>query len=97
MADYGQWFSLADADGDGRVSGGEAIPFFQRSGLPQEKLGMVWQLADQPPRGYLERVQFDAAMQLISIAQVLPFPSHAIFSRMNRPDTPNYPPDVRQF
>ena len=58
---------------------------------------MVWQLADQPPRGYLERVQFDAAMQLISVAQVLPFPSHAIFSRMNRPDTPNYPPDVRQF
>ena len=33
-----EWFSAADADGDGRVSGGEAVAFFSRSGLPQATL-----------------------------------------------------------
>ena len=97
MADYGHWFSLADADGDGRVSGGEEIPFFRRSGLSQEKLGVVWQLADQPPRGFLERVQFNAAMQLISVAQVISSPLHVTFSAMTLPETANHPTVVRQF
>ena len=96
MADYGHWFSLADADGDGRVSGGERY----RSPAVRTvagKLGVVWQLADQPPRGFLERVQFNAAMQLISVAQVISSPLHVTFSAMTLPETANHPTVVRQF
>ena len=32
---YNQWFSLADRDRDGSISGAEAVQFFQLSGLPQ--------------------------------------------------------------
>lgn len=30
---FQSWFSLADADKDGAIAGGEAVAFFQRSGL----------------------------------------------------------------
>lgn len=70
MADYAQWFAVADADGDGKVSGAEAVEFFRRAGLTQQSLARLWELADNPARGFLERKQFDIAMQLITIAQV---------------------------
>ncbi len=35
------WFRIADRDGDGRVHGGEAVDFFQRSGLSKEPLFQV--------------------------------------------------------
>ena len=73
-----EWFSAADADGDGRVSGGEAVAFFSRSGLPQATLMTLWELADQPPRGFLEKRQFDVAMQLITVAQVGPDPPNSV-------------------
>lgn len=38
---FDQWFRIADADRDGRVSGPEAVTFFQRSRLPQETLFKV--------------------------------------------------------
>ena len=63
------WFEHADADGDGNVSGGEAVAFFSRAGLPQASLATLWQLVDNPPRGFLERKQFDVALQLIYVAQ----------------------------
>ena len=68
--DYAQWFAVADTDGDGKVSGGEAVAFFQRAGLPKQSLAQLWELADSPPRGFLEMRQFEVAMQLISLAQV---------------------------
>lgn len=40
------WFGLADRDGDGALSGGEAVAFFQRSGLPRTTLAQ----ARTPPR-----------------------------------------------
>lgn len=70
MADYGRWFAAADLDKDGRVSGPEAVRFFGGSGLPQDALAKLWELVDNPPRGFLERKQFDTAMQLITVAQV---------------------------
>ena len=63
------WFEHADTDGDGKVSGGEAVAFFSRAGLPQASLATLWQLVDNPPRGFLEKSQFDVAVQLIYVAQ----------------------------
>lgn len=39
------WFRIADRDGDGRVHGGEAVDFFQRSGLGKEPLFQVQEAA----------------------------------------------------
>jgi len=68
--DYARWFAAADLDGDGRVSGAEAVQFFGRAGLAKAQLAKLWELADNPARGFLERGQFDRAMALITIAQV---------------------------
>lgn len=53
MADYGQWFAIADVDRDGKVSGAEAVAFFTRAGLTQQSLAQLWQLSDNPARGFL--------------------------------------------
>ena len=36
---YDRWFQTADSDRDGRVTGGDAVTFFGRSGLPREVRG----------------------------------------------------------
>ena len=33
---FDAWYRIADVDKDGRVGGGEAVPFLQRSGLSKE-------------------------------------------------------------
>jgi hypothetical protein len=38
---FEQYFRLADADRDGRISGAEAVAFFRGSGLPQQTLAKV--------------------------------------------------------
>lgn len=43
--------------------------FFQRSGLPKEVLAKVWDLANSQRAGFLDRLAFHKAMDLISIAQ----------------------------
>ena len=35
---FDSWFRLADRDRDGRISGSEAVDFFQRANLPQDTL-----------------------------------------------------------
>lgn len=67
---YNQWFVLADTDKDGVVSGGEAVKFFSKSGLPTNPtLFKVWQYVagDRPS---LNRREFYTAMKLVSLAQV---------------------------
>eukprot|EP00850_Spirogloea_muscicola_P020383 SM000214S06777 [mRNA] locus=s214:134420:135538:+ [translate_table: standard] len=63
------WFAFADSDGDGRVSGGDAVRFFSRSGLPREQLKQVWALADSGRHGFLGPAEFSAAMRIIALAQ----------------------------
>lgn len=38
---FDSFFRRADLDRDGRISGGEAVGFFQGSGLPQATLAKV--------------------------------------------------------
>ncbi|GFR42201.1 hypothetical protein Agub_g3092, partial [Astrephomene gubernaculifera] len=66
---YDRWFQTADADRDGRVTGADAVAFFGRSGLPREVLATVWELANDRRLGYLDRLAFHKAMDLIALAQ----------------------------
>ena len=68
-ATYDRWFAAADADADGRLTGADAVAFFQRSGLPRDVLARVWDLANSSRAGYLDRAAFHKAMDLISLAQ----------------------------
>ncbi|WIA09631.1 hypothetical protein OEZ85_009020 [Tetradesmus obliquus] len=68
-ATYDRWFKVADQDQDGRVTGPDAVTFFKRSGLPKEMLAKVWELANSSRAGFLDRLAFHKAMDLISIAQ----------------------------
>ena len=41
MDQFEAYFKRADLDGDGRISGVEAVAFFQGSGLPKQVLAQV--------------------------------------------------------
>ncbi|KAG2403499.1 EH domain-containing protein [Vigna angularis] len=66
---YEEWFNYADADGDGRFTGAEAIKFFAMSNLSRQDLKQVWAIADSKREGYLGFREFVTAMQLVSLAQ----------------------------
>ncbi|XP_035542970.1 EH domain-containing protein 1 isoform X2 [Juglans regia] len=71
---YQEWFSYADSDGDGRITGNDATKFFAMSNLSRQDLKQVWAIADSKRQGYLGLKEFIAAMQLASLAQA----GHAI-------------------
>mmetsp|Transcript_12780 Transcript_12780/g.44395 ORF Transcript_12780/g.44395 Transcript_12780/m.44395 type:complete len:532 (-) Transcript_12780:544-2139(-) len=66
---YESWFPLADLDGDGRVTGPDAVKFFERSKLPREKLARVWVLSDVNRQGFLARDDFVRALRAIACLQ----------------------------
>ncbi|CAI0379364.1 unnamed protein product [Linum tenue] len=66
---YQDWFNYADSDGDGRITGTDAIKFFGMSNLPRPDLKQVWAMADTKRQGYLGFKEFVAAMQLVTLAQ----------------------------
>ncbi|KAK9069396.1 hypothetical protein SSX86_011299 [Deinandra increscens subsp. villosa] len=63
------YFKRADLDQDGRVSGSEAVSFFQASGLPKPVLAQIWTYADQNGSGYLGRAEFYNYLKLVTVAQ----------------------------
>ncbi|GJM97625.1 hypothetical protein PR202_ga14563 [Eleusine coracana subsp. coracana] len=66
---YQEWFAFADSDGDGRITGPDAIKFFGMSKLSRPDLKQVWAIADSRRQGYLGFNEFVSAMQLVSLAQ----------------------------
>ncbi|WOL09753.1 actin cytoskeleton-regulatory complex protein PAN1-like isoform X2 [Canna indica] len=62
-------FKRADLDRDGKISGPEAVAFFQGSNLPKNVLAQVWMYADQNRTGFLGRPEFFNALKLITVAQ----------------------------
>ena len=50
---------------DDHVYGSEAVALFGKSGLPQEQLGAIWNMVDQPVDNKLDRLEFAMAMHLI--------------------------------
>ncbi|CAL8470940.1 g10482 [Coccomyxa elongata] len=71
MADadlFDNWFSIADQDHDGVLTGAEAVHFFQRSNLSQETLFQVWQIVAGDSSS-LTKQQFYSTLRLVSLAQ----------------------------
>ncbi|KAG0605340.1 hypothetical protein M758_9G050500 [Ceratodon purpureus] len=66
---FDSFFRRADLDRDGRISGSEAVGFFQGSGLPQATLAKIWQFSDQSRAGFLSRHEFINALKLVTVAQ----------------------------
>ncbi|XP_043712719.1 actin cytoskeleton-regulatory complex protein PAN1-like isoform X3 [Telopea speciosissima] len=63
------YFRRADLDQDGRISGNEAVSFFQGANLPKHVLAQIWMHADQNRTGYLGRAEFYNALKLVTVAQ----------------------------
>ncbi|KAI1619570.1 hypothetical protein EDD37DRAFT_571101, partial [Exophiala viscosa] len=75
---YGQLLKEADPDGFGAVSGDVAVRFFERTKLPPDVLGQIWQIADTENRGFLTPAGFGVALRLIGHAQAGRSPSAQI-------------------
>ncbi|XP_038899166.1 actin cytoskeleton-regulatory complex protein pan1 isoform X2 [Benincasa hispida] len=69
MDQFDAFFRRADLDGDGRISGAEAVAFFQGSNLPKNVLAQIWMHADQRKTGFLGRPEFYNALRLVTVAQ----------------------------
>ncbi|KAI4317041.1 hypothetical protein L6164_024952 [Bauhinia variegata] len=69
MDQFEGYFRRADFDGDGRISGAEAVAFFQGSNLPKNVLAQIWMHADQAKTGFLGRAEFYNALKLVTVAQ----------------------------
>ncbi|KAK6004192.1 hypothetical protein QM012_009042 [Aureobasidium pullulans] len=64
-AKYDQFFSSIDTANNGYLSGEQAVKFFSDSGLPEDTLASIWDLADINSEGQLNRDEFAVAMYLI--------------------------------
>ncbi|KAF8540772.1 hypothetical protein BDD12DRAFT_879918 [Trichophaea hybrida] len=58
-------FLTVDKANRGVITGEEAVPFFGNSGLPEDVLAQIWDLADINKAGQLNRDEFAIAMYLI--------------------------------
>ena len=89
--EYDDWFAHADADGDGRVSGAEAVHFFMRAGLPKTDLAKLWDAADHEREGSLDRRAFSLACALIGALQQYGTITRDVFDRALAGDTRGFP------
>lgn len=64
-AKYDQFFNTVDTQRRGIVTGEQAVRFFSDSGLPEDTLASVWDLADINSEGQLTKDEFAVAMYLI--------------------------------
>ncbi|CAI0434830.1 unnamed protein product [Linum tenue] len=69
MDQFDAYFRRADLDGDGKISGAEAVAFFQGSNLHKQVLAQIWMHADQSRSGFLGRAEFYNALKLVTVAQ----------------------------
>ncbi|EEA22920.1 hypothetical protein EYB25_005689 [Talaromyces marneffei] len=64
-----QLFQAADTTNLGVVTGEHAVPFFEKTKLPPDTLGLIWQIADKENRGLLTPSGFSMVLRLIGHAQ----------------------------
>ncbi|CAN6637962.1 EH domain-containing and endocytosis protein 1 [Trichomonascus vanleenenianus] len=66
---YGRLFKQGDPEGLGIVTGEVARTLFERSGLPPNVLGEIWQIADTENQGFLDQVGFSLALRIVGKVQ----------------------------
>ncbi|KAM4022594.1 epidermal growth factor receptor substrate 15 isoform 1-T1 [Anomaloglossus baeobatrachus] len=66
---YEKYFLQVESVNSGKVLAGDAALFLKKSGLPDLVLGKIWDLADAESKGYLNKQEFFAALQLVACAQ----------------------------
>ncbi|KAJ9087092.1 hypothetical protein DSO57_1036740 [Entomophthora muscae] len=66
---FEELFNQTEGLSQGYITGDQAVPLFQRSGLDSTTLSQIWQLADSKGEGLLRLASFKVAMKLISLAQ----------------------------
>ena len=64
-AKFDQAFASVDRSGQGYITGDQAVSFFRNSGLSEDTLATIWDLADIRSEGQLSREEFAVAMYLI--------------------------------
>ncbi|KAF2755686.1 hypothetical protein EJ05DRAFT_494065 [Pseudovirgaria hyperparasitica] len=64
-APYDSQFSKLDREGNGYITGEQAVNYFTDSALPEDTLAAIWDLADINSVGQLSRDEFAVAMHLI--------------------------------
>uniref|UniRef100_A0A1D1Y914 Putative calcium-binding protein C800.10c n=1 Tax=Anthurium amnicola TaxID=1678845 RepID=A0A1D1Y914_9ARAE len=69
MGIFDVYFRRADLDMDGRISGEEAVAFFQGSNLPKHILAQIWMYSDSNKTSFLGRQEFYNALRLVTVAQ----------------------------
>lgn len=66
---YYKLFQAADTTNLGVITGEVAVPFFEKTKLPPDTLGLIWQIADKENRGLLTPAGFSVVLRLIGHAQ----------------------------
>ncbi|KAF7587673.1 hypothetical protein BBP40_006884 [Aspergillus hancockii] len=64
-----QYFQAADTTNLGVITGEVAVPFFEKTKLAPDTLGLIWQIADRENRGLLTPSGFGVVLRLIGHAQ----------------------------
>eukprot|EP00931_Biecheleriopsis_adriatica_P026432 TRINITY_DN16089_c0_g1_i1.p1 TRINITY_DN16089_c0_g1~~TRINITY_DN16089_c0_g1_i1.p1 ORF type:complete len:673 (-),score=158.34 TRINITY_DN16089_c0_g1_i1:10-2028(-) len=91
---YQQLFAHADPDRKGYIEGQASAQFLMLSGLPQETLSRIWELADSNSQGFLTSEGFSVACRLVAWAQAqgaTPAPEQAQLEPPLLPDFPGLP------
>lgn len=70
MDQFDAFFRRADLDGDGRISGAEAVSFFQGSNLPKNILAQVPFFFLFPPSLTFSSLDFSCVIYLRSMASM---------------------------
>lgn len=105
VSQYSSLFERQPLQNGSMLSGEQARQIFEKSGLPNEVLGKIWQLADTEQRGALVLTEFVIAMHLLTsmksgalraLPNVLPPPLYEAALRrappsVGRPQSPSGP------
>jgi len=62
---YNRIFASTDMDGDGYVTGSEAVALFTKSGLDKGTLKAIWSMSDIDKDNRLDHAEFSVAMHLV--------------------------------
>ncbi|KAL4884381.1 hypothetical protein BJY04DRAFT_215349 [Aspergillus karnatakaensis] len=76
-----QLFQAADTTNLGVITGEIAVPFFEKTKLAPDTLGLIWQIADRENRGLLTPSGFGVVLRLIGHAQAGRAPTEELASQ----------------